>query len=190
MARLILVGPPGSGKGTQAERICQKWSLAHISTGNMLREEIASKSELGKKVESVLAAGKLVSDDIVIELIKERVKRPDCKNGFLLDGFPRTEPQSEALDNFLNSAGIPVTHVIELHVDEDDLVERLLNRAKIEGRADDTEEVIRKRLEVFHAQTKPVIEHYRRLSGVFHSVDGSGSVDDVFAKITAELDSR
>lgn len=187
MARLILVGPPGSGKGTQAEKICQASSIAHISTGNMLREEIASKSELGKKVESVLASGKLVSDEIVIELIQERVKKPDCKNGFLLDGFPRTETQADALDALLSKSGIPITHVIELQVDEEDLVQRLLNRAKIEGRADDTEEVIRKRLEVFHAQTKPVIDHYRKLSGVFHSIDGAGSVDEVFKKIEEKL---
>lgn len=183
MKRVLLVGPPGSGKGTQAERICKEFKIPHISTGSMLRDAVASGSELGKRVEGVLAKGELVSDELITSIVAERLKGEDCKEGFLLDGFPRTSAQAEALDHIL--AQSPLTHIIELSVPHAEIVKRLLERAKLQGRTDDTIDVIENRLKVYEAQTKVVIDHYKGPKLVL--IDGSRSIDEVSESIKAIL---
>lgn len=185
MKRVLLVGPPGSGKGTQAERICKELKIPHISTGSMLRDAVASASDLGKKVADVLAKGELVSDELITSIVAYRLKANDCQSGFLLDGFPRTAPQAEALDLIL--ANSPLTHVIELAVPHAEIVKRLLDRAKVQGRTDDTLEVIENRLRVYDAQTKVVIDHYR--GPCLFQVDGSRSIDEVSEAIKGILKS-
>ncbi len=184
MINLILLGPPGAGKGTQAKRLEDKYGLKQLSTGDMLRAEIAAGSELGLKAKAIMDSGALVSDAIVIAMIADRIGQPDCKNGVIFDGFPRTVAQAEALDKMLAEKGRPLSAVIELKVDEEALVSRLNNRiaeTKAKGepvRADDTEETLRKRLEVFRQQTAPIIPHYKG-KGMLQSVDGMAAIDDV-----------
>lgn len=182
-SRLILLGAPGSGKGTQAERICKEYGIAHISTGVILREQVQAKTPLGLKVESILASGQLVSDEIVIEIIKERLNQKDCEPGFLLDGFPRTTPQAEALTKLLDSIRKPLTHVVELKVPEDTLIERLKSRAKGENRQDDQLSVILERLKVYAKQTMTVLGFYKSSNVKYIEIDGVGSIDEVFARI-------
>ena len=182
-SRLILLGAPGSGKGTQAERICKDFGIAHISTGVILREQVQAKSPLGLKVESILASGQLVSDEIVIEIIKTRLNQKDCEPGFLLDGFPRTTPQAEALTKLLDSIGKPLTHVVELKVPEATLIERLQSRAKGENRQDDQLPVILERLKVYAKQTMTVLGFYKSSNVKYIEIDGVGSIDEVFARI-------
>lgn len=184
MINLILLGPPGAGKGTQAKRLEDKYGLKQLSTGDMLRAEIAAGSALGLQAKAIMDSGALVSDDIVIAMIASRIDQPDCKNGVIFDGFPRTVAQAEALDQMLAQKGRPLSAVIELKVDEEALVNRLNTRiaeTKARGepvRADDTEETLRKRLEVFRQQTAPIIPHYKG-KGMLQSVDGMAAIDDV-----------
>lgn len=175
MKRVLLVGPPGSGKGTQAEKICKYLNIPHISTGGMLRDAVASGSDLGKKIEGILAKGELVSDELITSIVGERLGRDDCKNGFLLDGFPRTKAQAQALDRILVDK--PLTHIIELVVPHEDIVKRLLDRAKVQARSDDTIDVIENRIKVYEAQTKTVVEHYS--GSRFFKIDGSKTIDEV-----------
>lgn len=175
MKRILLVGPPGSGKGTQAEKVCEYLKIPHISTGGMLRDAVASGSELGKKVEGILARGELVSDDLITSIVGERLGSSECAKGFLLDGFPRTKAQAEALDRILKS--YPLTHIIELVVPHEEIVKRLLERAKVQGRADDTLEVIENRLKVYEAQSKIVVDHYS--GDRLYKIDGSKTIDEV-----------
>lgn len=185
--RLILMGPPGAGKGTQAKRLEDLYGLKQLSTGDMLRAEIASKSELGQRVEGILAAGELVSDDIMIEMIANRTAKPDCEKGFILDGFPRTVAQAEALDDMLHNMKLDLDAVIEIQVDENALYDRVQKRAAEDGtRADDNVEVMKNRLEVYRKQTAPITPYYKA-KGMLKTVNGMESIDDVAAKIDSIL---
>lgn len=194
MINLILLGPPGAGKGTQAKRLEDKYGLKQLSTGDMLRAEIAAGSELGLKAKSIMDAGSLVSDEIVIAMIAGRMEQADCKNGVIFDGFPRTVAQAVALDQMLGDKGRPLSAVIELKVDEEALVRRLNNRiaeTKARGepvRGDDNEEILRKRLQVFREQTAPIIPYYKD-QGMLQSVDGMAAIEVVEAELAKILQS-
>lgn len=185
---IILFGPPGAGKGTQAKMIEKEFGLKQLSTGDMLRAEIASQSSLGNKVKEIIDAGELVPDVTMIELISNRIDHPDCENGFILDGFPRTLGQAQALDNMLVQKGKTLDAVIQIKVDEDELINRLNSRIQQQKdrgepvRSDDNEETLKNRLQVYHDQTMPVLPHYKE-KGVLHEVDGMQSIDDVSADI-------
>ncbi|MBL1272658.1 MAG: adenylate kinase [Marinobacter maritimus] len=215
--RIIMLGAPGAGKGTQAQFITERFGIPQISTGDMLRAAIKAESDLGKQVKEVMATGGLVSDDIIISLIEERIKNPDCKNGYLLDGFPRTIPQAEALKD----QGIVIDYVVEIAVDDEEIVSRLSGRRvhegsgriyhvkydppKVEGkddetgeplvqRADDKEETVRKRLKIYHDQTAPLVGYYKdlaenqpELAPEYVRVDGVGSLDSIRDQIRASL---
>src|SRR5213078_2772910 len=158
---LLVLGPQGAGKGTQAKRITAEYSLPHISTGDMFREAIAAQTELGKQVEPLLAAGRLVPDDVTTALIRERLGDADAADGFVLDGFPRNLAQAEALDELLGEIGRGLDAILFFDLSDAVGMERALSRAQLEGRADDTREVIAHRLEIYHRETEPIIEHYR-----------------------------
>ena len=214
--RLILLGGPGAGKGTQAFQLAEHFSIPQISTGDMLRAAVAAKTPLGLSAKKIMDAGQLISDDIIIALVKERLKKPDCERGFLLDGFPRTIPQAEALQE----ANIPLDHVVEIAVDDEEIVKRISGRRvhlasgrvyhleynppKQEGlddmtgetlilREDDREDIIRKRLDVYHTQTEPLISYYKQLGATevhapkFHRIAGQGAVTDVFQRILSVI---
>ena len=180
--RLVLLGAPGSGKGTQAARLKQHLQVPHISTGDLLRAEVAAGSPLGVQAKEIMARGDLVSDDILLGMLEERFSRPDTANGFILDGYPRNLAQAAALDGLLQRIGQPMDAAVQLEVDNELLIERLAGRAKAEGRSDDNPESVRKRLEVYDAQTAPVIEFYRQ-HGQLTTVDGVGTLDEVFTRI-------
>lgn len=177
---IILFGPPGAGKGTQADRIINHFSLAHLSTGNMFRSAIQNKTPLGVKVSSILASGELVSDDIVVALVKEETEKDIYTNGCVFDGFPRTVAQSVAFDAMLSERGQKVDLLLSLTVDNHVLINRILSRGQ--GRSDDTEEGIKHRLEVYNNETKPVLDYYQE-KGIVVEINGTGSVDDVFNRI-------
>lgn len=213
--RVILLGAPGAGKGTQAGFITKKFAIPQISTGDMLRAAVKAESPLGLKVKNVMATGGLVSDDIIIDLIKERIQAGDCANGFLFDGFPRTIPQAEAL----REAGVEIDHVIEIAVEDEEIVSRIAGRRmhpasgrtyhvehnppKVAGkddetgedliqREDDKEETVRHRLSVYHSQTKPLVAFYQDLAAVngtpkYSAIAGVGSVEQITAKVMAAL---
>jgi adenylate kinase len=184
--RLLMLGPPGVGKGTQAQRLVEKLGVPQISTGMMLRDAVAAKTAVGLAAQAVMARGDLVSDEIVIAVAEQRLAAPDARRGFILDGFPRTPGQAAALDAMLDRLGTPLERCIALTVDEDEIVRRLLKRAEIEGRSDDSEETVRKRLKVYQAQTQPLIAHYSK-QGIVRAVDGLGSVDEVAKRIEEAL---
>ena len=206
---IILLGPPGAGKGTQSRRLSENLKIPQISTGDLLRAERARKSPLGLKADSYMTSGKLVPDDLVIEMIRIRMKENDCREGYVLDGFPRTVTQAEALDKSLQANGTRIDRVIDLEVDSEELVKRLSGRrqcgkcgenyhvvfhpsqksgrcdrcdGELFQRDDDREEVIRNRLQVYEKQTAPLVEHYRD-KGILKSVKGRGSIDDIFREI-------
>ena len=216
--RIILLGPPGAGKGTQAAYVRDRYGIPQISTGDMLRAAVSAGTELGKKAKEVMDRGDLVSDDIIIGLVKERIEQPDCENGFLFDGFPRTIAQADAL----REAGIDIDAVVEIEVDDDDIIRRMsgrrthpssgrvyhveFNPPEVAGhddetgeplvqRDDDREEVVRQRLETYHEQTEPLIGYYRKWAESdednapkYVHVDGGGEVEDVRDRIFEELD--
>lgn len=215
--RLILLGPPGAGKGTQARFICERYNIPQISTGDMLRSAVKADNELGRQAKEVMDRGGLISDTIIIALVTERISEPDCANGFLFDGFPRTIPQAEAMVE----VGVRIDHVVEITVDDEEIVERLSGRRVHPGsgriyhiahnpprepgvddetgeplvqRDDDKEETVRKRLEVYHSQTSPLIEFYRNMemegAPRYHCVDGVGSVEEIRDQIFKSLDEQ
>ena len=182
---ILLLGPQGSGKGTQAKRIADEFGLAHIATGEMLRAAIAAKTPLGLEVKPIVESGSLVPDDLMINLIRERLA-DDAREGFILDGFPRTMAQAEALDSMLAEIGRELDVVFELQVDEVTAVERLAGRALEEGRTDDTPDAIARRLAEYHDKTKPLVGYYR-LRGNLVGVHGDRPIDEVFAEIQETL---
>jgi adenylate kinase len=212
---LILLGPPGAGKGTQAKRLAAVLKVPQLSTGDMLRAAVAAGTELGKRVKAVMDAGKLVSDDIMIDLIAQRIDRADCKNGFILDGYPRSLPQAEALDRMLADRKLRIDQVVEMQVKDEALVERItgrftcakcgagyhdkFQRPKTDGqcdvcggkeftrRADDKEETVRARLKAYHAQTAPLLPYYRA-RGTLRAVDGMASIDQVTRQMQAVVE--
>jgi adenylate kinase len=212
--RLILLGAPGAGKGTQAQRICEKYGIPQISTGDMLRAAVRAGTELGLQAKQVMSSGALVSDEIIIGLVKERIQEPDCTGGFLFDGFPRTIPQAQAMVD----AGVDLDHVLEIAVEDEEIVARLSGRRmhaasgriyhvdhqppQREGlddvtgeplvqREDDMEDTVRKRLQVYHEQTAPLIDFYSQLEGdnapAYHRVEGVGSVDAISEQVLSAL---
>jgi adenylate kinase len=184
---ILLLGPQGSGKGTQAKRISAEFGIAHIATGDMLRATIAAGTALGQRVRPILESGRLVPDELMIELIRERLDGPDAREGFILDGFPRTIRQADALDAMLREIGRELTIVFELQISDEVCVERLSKRAQEEGRADDTPEAIRTRLELYHRETEPLVEHYRA-QGIVVGIHADASVNEVFAEIQLALE--
>jgi len=188
-ARLLIIGAPGAGKGTQAARIAQRYGVPAISTGDIFRANITAGTQLGRKVQSIIEKGQLVPDDLTNEIVADRLKRDDVTNGFLLDGYPRTVDQAHALDAVLREEARALDAVILLEADTNEVVARLLKRAEIEGRIDDTEDVIRHRQEVYAAQTEPLIDLYRTRE-ILVAVDGLGEVDEVADRIAAALDAK
>jgi adenylate kinase len=187
MFYLILFGPPGSGKGTQSVKIAERFNFAHISTGDIFRNEIKNKTPLGLKVQRIIEKGELVSDELLIEILSQAMEKYENVDGFVLDGFPRTLKQAEDFDHLLSAKGQDVSLVLALDVNEEEIVKRLLKRAELEGRKDDTEEVIRKRMNVYYTQTKPLIEYYKK-RGKYESVYGIGSIDDISEKLFKSIE--
>ena len=179
---LLLLGVQGSGKGTQAKRLAAEYGLEHLSTGDMLRQAIAEGNELGRKVKPILEAGDLVPDDLMIELIRKRLEAPEAAVGFILDGFPRTMAQADALDSMLAEIDRPLSVVLELQVPDDVAIKRLRKRAVEEGRSDDTPEAIANRIDLYHRETKPLVSHYR-LAGNLVGIHGDRSENEVFTEI-------
>ena len=179
---LLLLGVQGSGKGTQAKRLAAEYGLEHLSTGDMLRQAIAEGTELGWRVKPILEAGDLVPDDLMIELIRKRLEAPEAAVGFILDGFPRTMAQADALDPMLAEIDRPLSVVLELQVPDDVAIQRLRKRAVEEGRSDDTPEAIANRIDLYHRETKPLVSHYR-LAGNLVGIHGDRSENEVFSEI-------
>jgi adenylate kinase len=186
--RLILMGPPGAGKGTQAKFIAGKFGIPAISTGDIFRANVSQGTPLGLEAKKYMDAGEYVPDEVTNLMVRNRIDEPDAEPGFLLDGYPRTVAQVEELDGMIRFTGHQLDAVVVLTCDPDELVARLLQRAQVEGRADDTEEVIRRRQEVYAEQTEPLIEIYRE-RGLLHEVDGMGEVEDVTSRILQSLES-
>ncbi|MBN3035914.1 MAG: adenylate kinase [Bacteroidales bacterium] len=182
MFHLVLFGPPGSGKGTQSVRVAEKFNLVHISTGDIFRREIREKTHLGVKVQGIIERGELVSDELLIEIMESTLNQHPEVAGFVFDGFPRTLRQASDLDALLDKRGGEVDMVVALEVDDREIINRLLKRAEIEGRKDDTREVIENRIAVYNSQTQPLIEYYKK-RGQFTPVNGIGSIDEIFASI-------
>ena len=190
MFNLILFGPPGSGKGTQSDKLVAKYGLKHLSTGNLLRQEIADKTDLGIAAKNFIDNGQLVPDAVVIGMVDSFFEQNKDSKGFLFDGFPRTEAQAIALDELLSRKNTAIAAVLALEVTEEELVKRLLNRGKTSGRSDDTDEsVIRKRFAVYNNETSPVANHYLQ-ANKFESIPGEGSVDDIFNALCAAIDKK
>jgi adenylate kinase len=184
---ILILGPQGSGKGTQANRIASDYGYAHIATGEILRDAVAAGTELGLRVKPILEAGHLVDDDLMIQLIRSRLAEPDAAAGFVLDGFPRTLPQAEALDEMLAEIGRPLSIVFELLIADNVCLERLQGRAELEGRSDDAPEAIAKRLALYHELTEPVVEHYR-VTGRLVGIHAERTVDEVSAELQTALE--
>ena len=178
--RLLFLGPPGAGKGTQAERMSRRMGIPHISTGEMFRRHVSSGTDLGREVKVLMEAGEYVPDEITGQMLAGRLEDPDCAHGFILDGFPRTLPQAELLDQLLEEK--PLDRVVSIEVDSQDLLERMMDR----GRADDTPETIRRRLEVYETQTAPLLELYGR-RGIVRTVEGSGHIPQISERIIEAL---
>lgn len=186
MTRMLIIGPPGAGKGTQAVGIAERLSIPAISTGDIFRANIRDDTALGREARSYTDAGNLVPDSVTNRMVRDRLSQADTANGFLLDGYPRTTAQAEELDAILSAAGTHLDVVLQLTADRDELVARLLHRAQEQGRADDTEDVIRHRLDVYDRETAPVVELYSA-RGIVRGVDGIGPIDEVTERIVSAL---
>jgi adenylate kinase len=182
LRRLLLLGPPGSGKGTQAQRLSKRLGVPQVSTGDMLRAAVAAGTPVGVEAKRFMDAGELVPDEVVIGVARERLAEADCREGFILDGFPRTVAQAEALEEILDELGCSLESCIALDVDEDALVERILRRAQIEGRSDDTEQTVRTRMREYGEKTAALVDYYRRL-GLLVELDGLGKITEVARRI-------
>ncbi|HEY2838088.1 MAG TPA: adenylate kinase [Pirellulales bacterium] len=183
--RIVFIGAPGAGKGTQSERLVQLLGATHLSTGDMLREARERKTTVGLAAQGYLAAGKLVPDSVVVDIIRDRLQMPDCQGPVIFDGFPRTAEQGKALDELLEDRGTPLDMVVELRVADDEVMRRLTGR----GRSDDTPRLIAERLQSYWNQTRPLLDYYAR-KGILESVDGQGGPDEVFARIEAAIERR
>lgn len=186
---IVLFGGPGSGKGTQSEKLIEKFGLHHISTGEVLRDHIKRETELGKIAKSYIDEGQLIPDDLMIQILDAVLEDAKDKPGVIFDGFPRTIPQAEALNNLLEKRGKGLHAVVGLEVPDDELVKRMINRGKLTGRADDNEETIKKRLNVYHSQTSPLKEHYKK-QNKYIAIDGNKGIDTIFEDIVKELDNK
>jgi adenylate kinase len=189
MTRLVLLGPPGAGKGTQAQRLAERLDVPAISTGDIFRRNVSEGTELGRAAQRYMDAGEYVPDEVTNQMVADRLAQPDTEKGFLLDGYPRTTAQVTELDRMLAARGTALDGVVELTADTDEVVGRLLRRAQTEGRTDDTEDVVRRRLEVYGEQTAPLTDVYRD-RGLLVQVDGMGSVDEVTERLVAALDDQ
>lgn len=189
MFNIVIFGAPGSGKGTQSERLIKEYGLHHISTGEVLREQIAKKTELGKTADSYISKGQLIPDELMIRVLANYLEKhpSEIANGVIFDGFPRTIPQAEALSELLEAHHTCVHAVVGLEVDEDELMRRMIQRGKESGRADDNPETIKKRLEVYHSSTAPLRDYYKG-KGTYHAIDGNGTVEAIFSGIRQSLD--
>jgi len=185
--RLVMLGPPGAGKGTQAVRLAEHFQCAVVSTGDIFREHVANGTPLGSAAHEYLDRGDLVPDEVVISMVMERIAEEDCANGFVLDGFPRTVAQAQALDGRLESAGTPLDAALFFEIDEEELFRRLAGRSATLHRSDDTEQTIRHRLKVFASKTRPLVDHYER-RGLLLRVDSIGHVDEVTKRILGGLE--
>jgi adenylate kinase len=185
--RLVMLGPPGAGKGTQAVRLATHFRCGHVSTGDIFREHVANETPLGRTAQGYMDAGDLVPDEVVIAMVTERLAERDCFKGFVLDGFPRTVGQAEALDEWLESAGTPLDAALFFEIDEEELFRRLAGRSAALHRSDDREQTIRHRLEVFAAKTRPLVDHYKR-RGLLLPVDSIGHVEEVTKRILDGLE--
>jgi adenylate kinase len=187
MVNFLIFGPPGSGKGTQSVRLAEKFNLTHLSTGDMLRAEIAAASPLGKKVSSIMSKGELVPDEVVIELIAAKIDKTKNTAGFLFDGFPRTLEQTISLENMLKNRKMKIDSMLVLDVDHDELVKRLLTRAELSGRPDDKDPaVIENRIDVYREKTEPIIGYFKE-KGLYQPVNGVGSIDDIFRRLSDNM---
>ena len=188
MLNIVLFGPPGSGKGTQSEKIIAAHHLVHLSTGDLLRAEISSKTPLGLKASGIMQKGELVPDEVVIGMIENRIDQQKDAKWFIFDGFPRTVAQAQSLDALLAKRKLAITVMISLDVPRQELINRLLKRGREQGRSDDTLEVIENRIKVYEDQTFPVMDYYKK-TGKYKGVEGTGSIEDIFKRITAVLGS-
>ncbi len=213
---ILLMGPPGAGKGTQAERLVERYKIPHIATGDMFRAAVKNGTELGKEAKRYMDAGQLVPDEVTIGIVRDGIGKPECKTGFILDGFPRTGEQATCLDGILVGLGIVLNGVVDIVVPDGDLISRITGRricrscgatyhvqfnpSKVEGicdkcagelyqRDDDKEETVKKRLEVYHSQTRPLIEYYKK-KGLYIRIDGTQDIDKVFADVIASIDGK
>lgn len=186
MVRLILLGPPGAGKGTQAARLAEELGIPHISTGVILREAAAAGTELGRKAKEIMDEGRLVGDDVMLGIIRERLARDDCAQGYILDGFPRTIPQAKALDALLGERSGPPIVIANLELDEDELRRRITGRRSEDQRSDDSEEAMLNRFKVYQEQTRPLLGYY---GGRVSPVNGKGTIEDVFQRLSSLLES-
>lgn len=187
MINFLIFGPPGSGKGTQSVKLAEKFNLTHLSTGDMLRAEIAEGTDIGKKMSSIMSKGELVPDEVVIEMIAAKIDSTKGNAGFLFDGFPRTVAQTESLEKMLNARGMKIDSMMVLEVDHDELVRRLVTRAEQSGRPDDKDpSVIENRIDVYKAKTEPIIEYCRR-KGIYQPVNGMGSIENIFGRLAGYM---